>query len=809
MLLAQSGSLKGKVTEEGTNEPLIGASISWWEDGKKLNGVVTDENGNFLIKSIETGEREVQVNYIGYEVTTQKISIEAGKTAELDFTVKAGSINLTGVEIVGLRSKSIKDLPGAATKIDAREVQLIKPMGTQEMLQHIPGVHGFSDDGMGNSRISIGIRGLNPRRSSRVLILEDGIPIQPAIYVYSNMYYNPPVERLDEVEVIKGSGSIKYGPQTMGGVINYITTRPRKHFGGHVQATIGENNYRSLFATVGGFGTKNISPELQFLYKSADGYRDNNHFDQFNGTIKLKIEPNDKSDIYIKANTNYENSNATYTGLTEYSFENNPRFNPKEHDNFEVFRLSLDVIRNKYFNSHFVGTTKLYTNYFNRDWWREDDVFVRADDYNDEDSSITPVPWYTTGNLVRTGGGQTSRGNLRTFYVFGVEQSYNYEHSLFGSKSNLEFGGRVHWDRFIDDKKLGATPDARDGVYYTGHPDSGNVVIVGQSHHYETFAVSGFIMEKLHIGKLLLTPGVRIEAFEQERIDRLKGSTYVDKTTIVALPGLGFNYELGKLNLFGGIHRGFTPPSSGTLNVLNFGANASDSLDLEAEKSWNSEIGIRGFTKVVTFEVAGFHLYIEDLVAAGRGTVFKNLGAVRSAGAELGIHLHPARANFKLRFLPDLHLTYTFMDTKIIEGVIQSSQSIGDVDIAGNELPYAPKHALTAGISKKFAFGLSIRVDAKYVSQVYSDFENYKTTANRGDQGPIPAFTLFDASIQYQLNKNWNFFATGKNILDKVYIGSRLHSNPGQPQAWLSSGIMVGPRRQINLGVKYSFGSSK
>ena len=92
----------------------------------------------------------------------------------------------------------------------------------------VAGINGFSDDGIGNSRISIGIRGLNPRRSSRVLILEDGVPIQPALYVYPNMYYNPPADRIDQIEVIKGSGTILYGPQTMGGVINYFTKR---HYG--------------------------------------------------------------------------------------------------------------------------------------------------------------------------------------------------------------------------------------------------------------------------------------------------------------------------------------------------------------------------------------------------------------------------------------------------------------------------------------------------------------------------------------------------------------------------------------------------
>ena len=134
---------------------------------------------------------------------------------------------MTKLEIISEVDAPYDALPGAATVMGMEKLKLINPIGTQEMLEYVPGISGFADDGIGNSRISIGIRGLNPRRSSRVLILEDGIPIQPALYVYPNMYYNPPSDRIDRIEVIKGSGTILYGPQTMGGVINYFTRRPR------------------------------------------------------------------------------------------------------------------------------------------------------------------------------------------------------------------------------------------------------------------------------------------------------------------------------------------------------------------------------------------------------------------------------------------------------------------------------------------------------------------------------------------------------------------------------------------------------
>tara|TARA_B100001123_G_scaffold423925_1_gene534672 strand:- start:263 stop:847 length:585 start_codon:yes stop_codon:yes gene_type:complete len=130
-------------------------------------------------------------------------------------------IVISELEIISENDK--KNIVGTITSINSETLESIKPMGTQEILEYVPGINGFSDDGIGNSRINIGIRGINPRRSSRVLVLEDGIPIQPAIYVYPNMYYNPPVERISKVEVVKGSASILYGPQTMGGVVNYLT----------------------------------------------------------------------------------------------------------------------------------------------------------------------------------------------------------------------------------------------------------------------------------------------------------------------------------------------------------------------------------------------------------------------------------------------------------------------------------------------------------------------------------------------------------------------------------------------------------
>ena len=816
-ILAQSDvapqlTLEGKVVDASSGSALPGATVAvYGTDGNLLEQGLTNIKGRFSLQEIPLSAQKVEFRYVGYESVVRGISDKSDRKVSLTVPMNIKTSELNSIEIIGSSANFDRDIPGTATQLPIQTVQSINPTGTQELLQYIPGVIGFADDGTGKSRISVGIRGLNPRRTSKTLVLEDGVPIQPAIYTYPNMYYNPPAERIDELEMIKGSAAIGYGPQTMGGVINYMTKRPRKDFGGLVQTSGGNNGYFSMFAETGGFsGSDDIRPGVQLLYKRGDGFRENNDFEQYNGTFKLSLLPQKEKVIYIKANVNHERTNATYTGLTPYSFENDPDFNPKEDDLFKKFRASLDVIYTNRINERLIAKTTAYANFFDRDWWREDDVFVTPSDYQNNPEDITPVPYYQPGPLLRVGNGESNTGILREFYVAGIGQRYEWKHELFRKPSTLTFGGRLHWERFIDERKRGDAPDARSGIFYTGDPaNPESLEILGQSHHYETRAFSAYAMDEIAYRDLTVRPGFRFEAFEQSRVDRLHGSTYIDKTSLVILPGLGLNYQAGDFNIFAGIHRGYTPPSSGAIKIASIRDDVADGgLDVKPEKSWNSELGIRTTTSDYHLEVTGFHLNIDDLVAAGTGTAFQNVGKVETYGLEV---MGKWAASRTLAWLPDFHLTYTWLQTEVKEGEIRSALKAGSVvDITGKQLPYAPEHSLIAGISRDFDFGLSMRLDYRFVDKVYTDYENIefgnpRINYNRGDTGPVSSYYVLNGSITYAFNSNWEAQLTGKNITDEIYIGSRLHSNPRQRQADISTGIMPGPRRQLNLQIRRHF----
>ena len=792
---SQTGVLTGSLFDSIAKTPISGAYVYVVRGDKMLMHTVSDDMGVYVLKDIRVGSQNIKIRHLGYDDFSSEVNVSLGNNI-LNFHLTQSHISLPSVKVIGIRPSDYSGLTGTATKLSETDLEKISPMGTQEALEYVPGINGFSDDGIGNSRINIGIRGINPRRTSRTLVLEDGIPIQPALYVYSSMYYNPPIERVGEVEVIKGSSSIQYGPQTMGGVINYVTHRPREEFGGRVSVTAGANRYLSSLLEIGGFGGKKFRPEIQILYKSGDGYRDNNGFEQYNGTYKMMFLPTEKRRIYVNINANYEKSNATYTGLTEHSFATNPRFNPKNNDEFTVQRYGLNIIQQRELKLNWEENTKVYFNYFDRDWWREHDMFTSASDY--ANGSYSEIPLSETANvtdLIRVGNGETNFGILRTFMVAGVDHQYLWKHNIGDSvRGSLNIGARAHFERFLDNAGSGTAPDARTGTYY-------------RANNYETYAYSFFAREEFDFGDFKLSPGFRIECFEQEMVNRLNGNQLNDATTLTVLPGVGFNYRLKSSNFFGGIHRGMTPPSNGTLLMLNFGETDNTSFEdqqLKSETSVNYEIGFRTTNRYINAEVVGFYMTIHDMIAAARGTAFTNLEMVTSTGVESALKLKLSQAN---EWLPDLFCNYTYLMTEVHDGILTTS-AISDTiipDVSGNELPYAPNHNLILGLNYSIKGAVDLMFNYRYVSQSFSDYENIEYIFNRGDTGPIPAYWLFNASINVHVKNKFRAFITAKNIFDKQYIGSRLHSNPGQKNASSSSGIMPGAGRQINLGISYNF----
>ena len=142
------------------------------------------------------------------------------------------TIVLAEIRVVG-RPAELGRIPGSATLVTSSALEIWRVPTMNEALRRVPGVTVREEEGLG-LRPNIGIRGLNPTRSTKVLLLEDGIPVTFAPYGDNAAYYHPPVTRFETVEILRGSGQIAFGPQTVGGVINYITPTIPQEGGGRV-----------------------------------------------------------------------------------------------------------------------------------------------------------------------------------------------------------------------------------------------------------------------------------------------------------------------------------------------------------------------------------------------------------------------------------------------------------------------------------------------------------------------------------------------------------------------------------------------
>ncbi len=823
-----SHTINGQIIDEESKLPLPYTTVCIRKVDSTHKTIVctqTDDKGYFYIIINEYGRLELYVADYSHLPYKQNITFEKDYSFKNAIALKTNAITIEGVELTAKRKGVLEKETGTASLISKEEIELKNPTGTGDALQSLPGIFLAGDDGFGNSRLSISIRGLDPRRSARTLILEDGIPIQPAPYIYPNSYYNPPIERIDKIEVIKGSASIKYGPQTMGGVINYITTRPKQKSGGIMKLTGGTYDYGSLLVDFSGIGKKdNFKTGLQLLVKRGDGFRENNDFRQYNITVKNLWQISSDKTLYTKLNYNNEFANATYTGLTDYSFKKNPLFNPKKNDEFKIQRIALDVIYSQKHSDKLSSRISFYANHFKRDWWRENDVFIKSSSLKAYDlgtkvgfglGEITPQQYFSNTDLVRVGNSSSNFGILRSFYVIGVEKQYNYKHKLGKKKAQLVAGFRLHNEIFKDNYKIGDSPTDRVGKWYTTDASGKKTVLNGaKSFSLETRALSAYAEEEVNLtDKLLVNIGLRTELFEQSQINRLNGNQFNDKTSFVLLPGIGFNYALdtaSRWNVFGGLHRGYTAPSSAAFSLpfINTGNNGG-TIKLTPEKSWNTEFGLRSNTKYLQTEMAIFYNIISDIVTAARGTIFFEPGSVNTAGLEFSSHI---LFNKRYKNLPTLHFNYTYLYTRITKAEVKDFLTGDTVSVVGKQMPYAPTHSFVIGLQKKLMKNkLTLFVDYVYSARVFADMQNLtkKQVDNSnikglGIAGEIPNWGIWNTGARYKVKKT-TFSLTAKNFLDKIYISSRLHSQPGRPTAGQSSGILIGSRRQVNLSVTFKF----
>lgn len=685
----QNCKVFGKIKAKNSSENIEFAKVIL--DGLQIT--FTDNLGYFSFENADTGLHQIKIIVLGYEEYSNSIKIMANvKNLDLnEILLNAKTIRIKEITIYGNADIYSLYYEGSNINISPKTIKNIRPLGTEEILKLVPGVNISGDMGISN-RLNVGIRGSYPRRSVNILLLEDGTPIAPAPYLGPEAYYNPPGDRIDAIEVIKGSDVIAFGTNTMYGAINYITKKPPVKPTLSVNLSSGNNNYFSEYITYGGTWN-NIGTEIQILKKDFGGFQKNSQSDIFNITAKIYSELSNKSSFYVKLNYNNEKSKATYSALTPLTFKNDATQNPFDADDLLTKRYAIDLIYNFKTNCGFLFSTKLYASQFQRDWWRQENTLVKASAlknyvgekiYGEKYSYLDNV---TLGedDYVRVGkissGKEQTRARNRLFKVFGLQESIKQDFNKFGFKTSSELILRSHFEFFDNiEIKNDSSKFSRSGI-------------LDKDNFYELAANSIYFKSKIEYNAISFTPHLRFENVTMYSFDRLAisknpendGSRYFGslKNNYQSFtPGISANYILVKnksnnINIIAGIYRGYNAPTAeaGFMNVEDDvvkKATSNQDVNRKPETSINYESGFRGniIKNLVAFQAIYFNNTVSNYYSAGRNEAFQTLGKVNIHGFETSVSIDVNKFLCLKKQEIVLSFAGTFMSGKILEGVL-------------------------------------------------------------------------------------------------------------------------------------------
>jgi Fe(3+) dicitrate transport protein len=660
---------------------------------------------------------------------------------------------LPRINVVGAVEDAAALIPGAVTVVTAEDIDQLHPRSTDEVLRRVPGVHAKGEE---ESAVvtNIGVRGLTAG-DYKTLVLEDGVPIQPGIFVGNSRYYNPRIQRMEGVEVLKGAASLRYGPNTIGGVINFLTRTPDD--GAVVSARAGSWD---TWETTVELGASARSGDARFgliaTRADSDGFMDKG-YGMTDAMIKAGMAIGDYQFIGLKFAYYRNTANISYRGLFPDAFEARARFNPAPDDYFLTGRTSLDLNHRWEISADARLDTLAYVSATDRDYWR----FATAGGA----ATTTNADGFRVWNY-----GNNINGNNRAFSRVGLDSRLNLIHDAFGIAGEAELGLRLMHEAMDDVTVLAVrgrprTPDPGRGGISQDRRDAADSLAL--------FAQNRFDLSE----RLSVTAGVRVESYEQERRDRRTTAPADSFSNTEVMPGLGATYVVSDAaQVFGSVYRAFAPPLVGS--VLGAGDTPTD-----AEKSVNVEFGVRGSSGPLSYSATVFQMDFSNQVDPGvSGIRAPNEGSAMHRGLESALGY-----DFGNGFSVDANLTW------IPEADYREDRP-GEA-LAGNRLAYSPEHMANLALAYETG-ALKTALLFNYTGEQFGDGMNTRalTTGSTGTWGGlIPSYSTVDLTAGYAINDRLSVSGAVKNLTDEHYI------------AGLRQGIYVGPERSYEVGVRYRF----
>ena len=682
--------------------------------------------------------------------------------------VDAGT-RLFQTKVTATRGPDLRRVAGSAQVITEAELERRELDDIHRVLGGVPGVYFREEDGLG-LRPNIGLRGVNPDRSSKVTLMEDGVLFGPAPYAAPEAYYFPMVTRMQSVEVYKGPGSIRFGPQTVGGAINLRTVPVPEGFTGFVDGNVGSRGTSRLQARVGG-GTELWGLMAEGAYLEDPGFKvldlgGDTGAQHGETMIKGRFSPTIGQTRHLfeaKLGLALEDSHETYTGISVDDFANTPyrRYQATALDEMKWWRTEGEVRWVGQLTDRLEVSVTGYRHDFNRNWHRLDHFRVGPGLY---DLMSRPVSGASEQQYLAILRGDEDSQNLnqslmaldnhRIFISEGVQALVHAKFNFGPIANELEAGARFHHDNAVHDHVQTGYQMRSGRLQLDGTPSEPILEDVGTAR-----AVALHLNDTLSWGRFLLAPGARLEL-----IDTIYGNHLTNTgerlLQVVPLLGVGAVVALPEgFNVFAGVHQGFSPVAPG------------QSSDIKPERAVHYELGVRLPNKRKKLELVGFWSEYSNITGECTGSTGCQASQINrqfNGGAARIIGLEAAGAlTFSLPSNIELtaQASYTLTSARF-ESDFSSENPIWGAVVAGDFIPYVPMHQAAGRLLLErgpFSASVGLEVNGAFYEE-----------AGNGDssQLSVPTRMLLDATASYDFGPA-RFYLTGNNLLNEKTLVAR------------------------------------
>src|SRR5471032_2273280 len=261
------------------------------------------------------------------------------------------SIQVAGSWLGSGLQNSVKNFAGARTVLKKEDIDNSGAADIGDVMRRIPGVQSTDNSGSAGSVISlnIGVRGLSGRYSPRSTVLLDGIPLAVAPYGQPQLSFAPvSLNNIESIDVVRGGGAVRYGPQNVGGIINFRSRSIPDTPGITGDASVRYNDFsenghnRQYSAFVGTQLDSGLGVAL--LYSGMDGseWRVGSDEKVNDAALKLRYPLDAHSEVYGKLSY-YDVTSRTPGGLTVAQYNADPFQNTRPTDFWSGDRKGADV----------------------------------------------------------------------------------------------------------------------------------------------------------------------------------------------------------------------------------------------------------------------------------------------------------------------------------------------------------------------------------------------------------------------------------------------------------------------------------